>query len=293
MNDPDAAGEQIAEDDAQGADPDLSLNPHMGHLVAPDGDETPADDAADDNDQETDSPSDSEADTEDNGPADLQHKVGELAYENRQLKRELEQVRNASPGGDSDAEPEPLKVLKDFNYDEKAFNEYLVEETSSRTAAKLARDRVDTSARTAEQEADDRFAAREEAFDAENPGFSKRLHAKDLKITAEMAEFIRDPDSEVGLHVGDFLATNKKEAARIAALTPIGQAREMTKLETKIGKQVKAAAAAKAKASNAPRPPKGLNGEEPGFQRSPSDPKTADDMSHAEWLAARNKQLSR
>jgi len=108
-----------------------------------------------------------------------------------------------------------------------------------------------------------------------------------------MAMFIADPASEVGLHVGDFLSQNKAESARIAGLPSTEQFREMTKLETRIGKEVKKAAAEANKASDAPDPPTGLDGEDPGHASDPSDPADAGKMSDSEWLAARNKQLEK
>lgn len=283
MNEPAAAVEPVDENAVPGADPELSLNPHQGHLIPSDDDE-PKPDADKDDAKAADPPSAVE-DLDEKDPADgLSKKVSELAYENRQLKRQLDE-RKAT----AEAAPEAIKVLKDFGYDEAKFNEYLVDETSTRTAAKMRSQGVDLSAHKAEDE----FTARETAFDAENEGFSERLHAEDLKITTEMAAFIRDPDSEVGLHVGDYLSRNKSEASRIAAMTSTGQAREMLKLETKIGKQVAKASAEKTKVSKAPKPSPGIDGINPGLQVSPSDPGTADSMSDDEWLAARNKQLAK
>lgn len=294
MNNPDAAVEQIDETATPGAEPDLSLNPHQGHLVPPEGDEDKPDDEPKTDAKEADSPSDSEGDTDkkepdENADRKLERKLGELAFENRQLKRRLEQQPQP---GEPDAD-EPLKALKDFDYDEAAFNGYLVDEITSRAEKRLEQRSTANSQQTAAERQQVEFEVREEVFEAENPGFKERLHADDLMITREMASFITDPDSEVGLHVGDYLASNKAEAARIAVLTPTAQAREMTKLETKIGKEVAKAKAEKTKASNAPPPPSTVDGLDPGLKVSPTDPATADKMSDEAWLKARNKQLSK
>ena len=283
MNDPDAAGGQVAEDDTQGAEPELTFN---AHIAPPEG----GDEQGEHEEQAADSPSDDEGNVEKTEPEGdpKQRKVHELAFENRQLKRELDALKTQADA-DPQQEAEPLKTLKDFNYDEQAFNEYLVDETSTRTAAKLSRGNAQTDA----QRQQDEFAAREEAFEVDSPGFSERLHADDLAITPEMAQFITDPESDVGLHVGDFLSKNKDEATRIASLSPTAQAREMTKLESRIGREVAKVKAAKTKASDAPRPSPGIDGQDAGLRRSPSDPATADEMSDPEWLAARQKQLSK
>lgn len=296
MNEPLAADEPIVETEV--AQPDLSLNPHLGRLVEPEGDK-PEQDAGEDDEKVADSPSDEEGDLDKTEPDDqpkenddvLRKKVGELAFENRQLKRQLEERQKAEP--EAPEQHQPLKTLKDFEYNEQAFNEYLVDETASRTAAKLAAEQREQSGKTEEQKRADAFASREDAFEAESPGFKERLHADDLAISPEMALFIADPESDVGLHVGDYLSQNKAEAARIAALSPPGQFREMAKLETRIGKEVAKAKAEKTRASKAPEPPATIDGTDPGITRNPAKPADADKMSDAEWLKAREKQLAK
>lgn len=295
MNDPQVAPVPDGEGETpQGAEPELSLDPHvMGKTLQPEGEAEPK--AGEPSEEKAaDSPPAGEDSAEDDTPEEQPDKsqaaLRKLAYENRQLRRELESQQQAR-GPEGDAEPEPLKTLKDFNYDEGAFNAYLIDRAKTEAKAEIRRETAQSNAEQRQQARADEFAAREAAFEADNPGFTERLHAEDLPITAEMAAFITDPDSDVGLHVGDYLASNKAEAARIAALSPTAQAREMTKLEGRIGKQIAKAAAEKTKASTAPKPPKPVDGTDPGMTRSPTDPKSADKMSDAEWLAARNKQL--
>lgn len=290
MNAPAAADEQVVETE-QGQDPDLQANPHMGHLdpdQKPDGKTEPD---ASDKDGDTPAPGEDNADTkpDDDALSKATRKAGELAYENRQLKRQLE-ARRQTPAAEED--PEPLKTLKDFNYDEQAFNGYLIEKGAElgekRALAKTQQYSAETESQTRQRE----FEIREDAFEAENPGFKERLHAEDLMISPEMAMFIADPASEVGLHVGDYLARNKTEAAKIAGMPPTQQMRAMTKLEDRIGKEVAKAKAAKTQASNAPKPATGLDGTDPGVKsKDPSNPADADKMSDEEWLRQRNKQL--
>jgi len=291
MNEPAVADEQVVEKDT-GVNPDLSLNPHMGHLdpdQKPDGDQDKEDQAAKD-EKEAESPPAGEdnADTKPDGDA-LKRKVGELAYENRQLKRQLEAKAEAAP---EEKTPEPLKMLKDFGYDEQAFKGYLIGEGAQRGAAQAKREMATQGAETEAQRDRREFEIREDSFEADNPGFKERLHAKDLMISSEMAMFIADPESEVGMHVGDYLARNKTEAARIAGLQPTAQMREMTKLESTIGKEVAKAKAEKTKASKAPEPPAGIDGTDPGVKtKDPSNPADADKMNDDEWQRQRNKQL--
>lgn len=290
MNEPAAAGEHVVE--TEPGDPNKALNPHMGEEPAPDGVEEPKPGDGEEPEAEGAAP----APAEDNGdiePDDdaLRRKVGELAFENRQLKRDLDAAREAP---EDEAEPEPLKTLKDFDYDEQAFNRYLIEEGAKLGEERAKKAQAKTSHDAEAQRQQDEFAAREAAFDAEHPGFSERLHADDLMISPEMALFIADPASETGLHVGDYLSQNKAEAARIAGLPVTAQAREMVKLEERISGEIAKAKAEKAKTSTAPEPPANpVDGTDPGVgDVNPGDPKS-DDLSDDEWLARRNKQLDK
>jgi hypothetical protein len=295
MTDHDAASEQIAETEPGVESLDRQLNPHLGHM---DPDQQSDDNRGSDQDgQAAEETGDSPAPDEekvDKQPDDhgLQSKVAELAFENRQLKRQLEQRQTAEP--EAPEQREPLKTLKDFGYDEQAFNEYLIDEGSRRAEARMERRQAETTQVTEAERLRDEFASREDAFEAENPGFKERLHKEDLKITPEMASFIMDPTSEVGLHVGDYLARNSVEAAKIAALNETGQVREMVKLEERIGKEVKKAKAAKSKTSQAPEPPVNpVDGSDPGISLDPANPKDAEAMTDEEWQAARNRQLEK
>ena len=297
MNDPAAAGEQIAESET-GAEPELSLDPHvLGKQIPPEpeGEEVEAQEEGEQA-EESDSPSDGE-DNADTKPDDqvekedpLDKKVRELAYENRQLKRQLEQRRELEQS-DDEPEPEPLKTLQDFGNDEQAYNDYLRQRDKEEIKRELRQEQRRERDRTEAQKLADQYAAREDAFEAENPGFKERIHDENLPITNEMAMFIADPESEVGLHIGDFLSRHKDEAYKIAIMPPAQQVRELVKLEARIGKEVAKAKAEKTKASKAPAPPTGLDGSDPGLKASPDDPATADKMSHSDWLKARNKQL--
>ena len=294
MNEPAVADERVVETEP-GANPDHQLNPHMGHLdpdqQKPDGNQDEEEQAAKEG-SESDSPPDGE-DNADTKPDDdvLKRKVGELAYENRQLKRQLEARAEAAPREET---PPPLKTLKDFSYDEGAYNAYLSNEIDRRAEVAATRVSRRTNAETEASAEQREFQIREDAFEAENPGFKERLHAEDLMISPEMAMFIADPASDVGLHVGDFLARNKTEAAKIAGMPPTQQMRAMTQLETRIGKEVAKAKAEKTKASNAPKPPaNAIDGSDPGVKaRDPAKPADADKMSDEEWQAAREKQLA-
>jgi hypothetical protein len=292
MNDPNPASEEIAETEP-GID-QKQFGTHLGHMdpdqQQPDGGSEEQTEAQPTEDGAA-TPAAGEEDAAKKPDDDaLQRKVGELAFENRQLKRQLE--AGQAPVSD-DTPPEPLKTLKDFNYDEQAFNEYLIEEGARRGEERAVRRQQEATVRTEAERRADEFASREDAFEAENPGFKERLHDDNLHISQEMAMFIADPANEVGLHVGDFLARNPTEAARIAGLPPTAQFREMVALESKVSKEVAKVKAEKDKASGAPPPPTQTVGEgDPGIgDVDPSSPKS-DKLSDEEWLRQRQKQLN-
>lgn len=294
MTDHDAASEQVAET-VPGDEAQLKLNPHLGHLdpdqgQAPDGDKAEADETEE---ASGDSPSPAEEDGVKETRDPVEKKVAELAFENRQLKRQLEQQAQQSAPQEPE-QREPLKTLKDFGYDEQKFNDYLIDEGAKRAESRMAARQAETQTQTESQKRADEFAAREDAFELENPGFKTRLHDDNLRITPEMASFIADPTSDIGLHVGDYLARNPTEAAKIAAMSETAQMREMVKLETRIGKEVAKAKAEKEKASGAPPPPKTrLDGTDADLGLDPSSAKDSDKMSDEEWSKRRQRQLEK
>lgn len=279
MTDENAA---VVLDDETGAD---ASQDDAGQVAKPEGE--PTDDSSEGS--EGDSPPPAEGSGDENEPGDAKQKrIAELAYENRQLKRELD----ASKGSDDEpAEPEPIKTLKDFGYDEQKFNDYLIDKAAERVAATSQK----SSRATEAQRAEDEYSAREAAYAADKSDFMELVHHDDLRISPEMARFMKDPESDVGLDVAYHLGKNPNEAARIAALPETGQYREMVKLESKIAKSKAKLAAEKSKPSNAPEPPaRGVGDGDPGSAKpvSAGDPKS-DDLSDAEWLAQRNKDLSK
>lgn len=98
----------------------------------------------------------------------------------------------------------------------------------------------------------------------------------DLPITATMAEVL--VESDLGEDLAYYLGKNPKEAARIAALSPLGVARELGKLEAKLP-------TLKLATSKAPAPVSTVRGAAGGEK----DPST---MSDAEFNAWRKRQIA-
>lgn len=112
--------------------------------------------------------------------------------------------------------------------------------------------------------------------------FEETISQKDVSITREMVIAMADTDNAAD--IAYYLAKNKDEAARIAALPPISQAREIGKLEVVL-EQRKSAPVSK-KITTAPDPIKPLKGGD-GTRKSMND------MDYAEFERARNEQESK
>lgn len=86
-------------------------------------------------------------------------------------------------------------------------------------------------------------------------------------------------ESDIGGELAYFLGKNEKEAERIAKLSPARQASEIGKLEAKLASQPTK------KASSAPAPINPVTG------KSGGDAGLSDELSTAEWIKRRSKQV--
>lgn len=108
--------------------------------------------------------------------------------------------------------------------------------------------------------------------------FVQVLERNDISISPVMAEAIME--SDMGVDVAYYLGKRPKEAARIAALSPVAQARAIFALEAKVQAEL-----APPK-SQAPAPVKPIRG------GSAAPAKPVSQMSMAEYAAYRQKQIA-
>lgn len=225
-----------------------------------------------------------ETDSDSTDPEKERKSAAELAYEKRKAKREADRKAEQK-------DAEPLKTLKDFDYNEQEFNRYLVEQSTEQAKAQIQAEQEQAAA----DDAMDRFAGEVDAFDADNEGFSDWLFDEKTPISAEVAMHLRDTDvdTEIRMGVAQHLRDNPKELQAVANSNPIQAHKHLLELSTKVAKDQAELRAAKSKTSKAPKPPTSIEGSgNPDItKKSPTDPGTADKMSDKEWLAARNKQL--
>jgi len=196
----------------------------------------------------------------------------EKAKVERQLRREMTQQAHEPQVPTLGEPPDPKDFTDPLSY-AKALAKHIAAET---IAEREAHQHQQTVIKT--------YAEREEAARDKYTDFQEVVYRDDLPISELMAEVIRE--SEVGPEVAYHLGKHPEEAARIYALSPLQQAKEIGRLEAALSSNpvpVK-------KASSAPDPIKPLNSRGTTPTYDPADPRSVKSMSDSEWIRARNEQ---
>ena len=135
---------------------------------------------------------------------------------------------------------------------------------------------------------EDAYAEREEEARNKYDDFEQIAYNPQLRVTDVMAETIKA--SEIGPDLAYWLGSNPKEADRISRLSPIMQAREIGKIEAKLGIEPP-----QKKTTSAPEPIRPVNARavNPGVVDT-TDPRSTQTMSTSEWIAAeRQRQIAK
>ena len=135
---------------------------------------------------------------------------------------------------------------------------------------------------------EDTYAEREEEARNKYDDFEQVAYNPQLRVTDVMAETIKS--SDLGPDLAYWLGSNPKEADRISRLSPLLQAREIGKIEAKIG-----AEPFQKKTSSAPEPirPVTARAVNPGVTDT-TDPRAVKTMSTSDWIAAeRQRQIDK
>jgi hypothetical protein len=135
---------------------------------------------------------------------------------------------------------------------------------------------------------EDAYAERAEEARAKYDDFEQVAYNPQLRITSVMAETIKA--SDVGPDLAYWLGSNPKEADRISRLSPLLQAREIGKIEAKLGSEPPAR-----KTSSAPAPITPVTARASGNPSyDTTDPRSVKTMSTSEWIEAeRQRQLKK
>ena len=198
-----------------------------------------------------------------------------LAREQRKWERE-QQARQA----EMQAKPKELPPADQFESPE-AYAEAL--------AVKKAEELLAQREYQKQQAAiDDAYHEREEEARAKYDDFEQVAYNPQLRVTDVMAETIKA--SDIGPDLAYWLGSNPKEADRISRLSPLLQAREIGKIEAKLG-----AEPPQKKTTSAPEPirPVSARAVNPGVTDT-TDPRSVQTMSASEWIAAeRQRQIAK
>lgn len=185
-----------------------------------------------------------------------------------------------------------LKTLADFNYDERAYGQYVqkvAEQAAERRVEGLRKEFRETQTQA------ERDAARSD-FGERATAWAKEQKIEDIDrmfadprdggpiITDSMAETIMD--SELGPAVLHYLAKNRSVSNQIARMAPLQQAREIGRLEAKLS-----TAPTPNRVSGAPPPAPRIDGSGTGGGTVKADSADSDKLSDAEWMRLRNKQI--
>jgi hypothetical protein len=207
------------------------------------------------------------------------------AREERLARLLEETLRGRAAPTEKPAEPEKPKSLKDFNYDEKAYQDHLYTETRKHAekAAKEAGERW-----KAEQEA----VSRRAKFDERVAQFAKSVDdysevvTDSTPVSEGMADYLLDSD-EAGA-VMYYLGNNPDEARKLYHLSPAKAGAALAKLEDRLISERKKAA--EKPVSKAPPPAPQVEGGTGAPGAVKVDTPDSDALSDAEWTRRRNAQ---
>lgn len=245
----------------------------------PDGDDAAAEDA-EDADEGEDTPKSKRS-------KGFQERIDRLTRQRRDAERDADYWRRRAmeQGRDAPREPAPAKAAATTPPREEDFEterDYIVALAKHEAREELQAERRQQEARATEVRAaetarafqDRANAAREKHDDFDEVAFSDQAHVTDTMLQGIL-------DSEHGPDIAYHLGKNLDEAQRIARLTPVGQLRELGKIEAKL---------------TAPQPPKKRTAAPPpaktlaGGGTADFNPETA---TMDEYIAHRRKQSDR
>lgn len=239
-------------------------------------------------------------------PKGVGKRIDELTRYRREAERDRDYWRElAMRGQTAEAPKEPeapavatkMPALADYEYDEGKYQAALIEFTrgearrEAEAVLRAERDRQAAEARTRT------WTEKEAEFSKARPDYREKVTDPTLPISKPMAQVIQQ--SEIGPDVAYYLAENRELAAQIAALPLEAAAHAIGRIEGRLLAQQEVAKTApppatpKPAVSQAPPPPPRLAAVEPELRIDVTSPESDKALSDAEWMARRNKQLSR
>lgn len=226
----------------------------------------------------------------------VQKKFNKLTYERRRLERENQQLRQqiqSNSGGnrldpkrDGNEEADAVgrfKSLADFEYDEQRYQEYLFGEVSSRVETKLEKKFSERETQQQQRQRFSKFSQNEREFAKKTPDY--------FEVTRDplldgFTPIVKDllATSDIGPDLAYHLAKNPDALFEIADMDERSAARAIGRLEERI--QAARKAPAGRTVSRAPAPAPKLDATDEALEKEDGE------MSDAEWLARRRKEVS-
>lgn len=227
--------------------------------------------------EEPQEPSESSTEKEEPEKSKVQERIDELTRLRRETERERDYWKEQASKPPEPVKPLELKTLEDFDYDEKAYQAYFIETSTSQAveAAKqaLKEESLQREAKTRQKA----FETKESKYAEDVTDYMKVTRDENLRLTKEMVDIVALSDD--GPSVLYYLGKNPDISAAIADLSPLAAAREIGRIEAKLSKEPKSA-------SKAPPPPPKIKGGDPVIKKSP------DEMTQKEFNAYRRKVIA-
>jgi hypothetical protein len=201
----------------------------------------------------------------------------------------------APPQAEPKVEPSKPKTLADFNYDEAQYSAHLADhfakQAEERALAAVEKRLREQDQRSSAARRQSEFATREAQFAKDVEDYYEATRDSSLPITQEIAEIVAE--SEDGPALAYYLAKNIDVTRRIAQLSPTAAARELGRIEARLGDERVKAKDAKTSVSKAPPPPPKVDAKGDATPKVAPDSPESDQLSTEEWFKARIKQVNR
>lgn len=213
----------------------------------------------------------------------FQRRINELTREREELRRTNERLlalaERQTSQAPKEAGPKPEQFATLQEYFDAVVDHKLKQAQTQSQEKPTGQPSQEQAVRAAELRGriDDLRAEMSERYDAEE--ISALFEDDDFPIHPVTRDFLLE--SEKGAELGYYLVANQKEARRIARLSPLQQARELTRLEDRLT----AAPQQQKKPSSAPAPVTPVG----GGKTQATEPSESDDM--ATWMKKRQQQL--
>lgn len=255
----------------KGSDDDADENEETAEIEPDDEPEAKADDADDDSEEQA----DDEADAKPKKRNPIQRRFDELTRQKHEAERRAQDAERRAQAAEAKLQNRPELDPDDFDGRERqhvkdAINEQAAEEArieAEAAKAEVRRTRNQGYLSRAEETLGERFVEFKQSF------ASIPLSDSACDVLAE---------SESGVEMGMYLSKHPAEARRIYELSPVKQARELTKLESRLE-----SATRKKRQTSAPPPPKTI--ETATAAPVQKDPAQMSDAEYSKWYRKRNK----